>query len=420
MHAEILPELQATARGVRAQAILGQCVHCGFCNATCPTYQLLGDELDGPRGRIYQMKSLLEGALVANADGDNIDSGDAMRKHLDRCLSCRNCEVTCPSGVRYGALLEIGQAVLEEKFPRPFAARWRRRLFARAVSSRRVFAATLRIGRWSRSILPRALAQRVADAPTTRLAWPPARHSRRMIALAGCVQPSLAPNTNAAAAQVLDRLGISLREIDNHCCGAVQLHAGGDAHCTVRGRAAARALVDRCAAHLDRGAEAMVMTASGCGLTVKEYPALFADQDSDYRDKARRVSEHTFDLAEVIARELPRDYASSAQPPIVPRKVAFHAPCTLQHGQRVNGAVEEILTRVGHEVRAVADAHQCCGSAGAYSIWQPRIASQLRVAKQDALAAAGAEVVCTANVGCQAHLSIGARAPVAHWIELLL
>lgn len=406
MQTSLSAEFHDTPQGRRAEEILRKCVHCGFCNATCPTYELLGDELDGPRGRIYQMKSLFEG-------GGGEGAGAAMRLHLDRCLLCRNCETTCPSGVEYGALLEIGRATLDEKFPRNIFDRARRHLLGEIISRRALFAQFLRLGRFFRRILPAMMADAVPRAQSPlALQWPRTRHPRRMIALAGCVQPATAPNTNLAAAQVLDRLGITLFEVEGAgCCGAVQLHTCGEPS----GKATARALLDCWLPQLQQGVEAIVMTASGCGLTLREYPRLFADEP-EYREKAIQVGAKTVDLCELIARELPPDYAPAG----APRKVAFHAPCTLQHGQRIVGVVESILRRAGHTLCAVRDSHLCCGSAGTYSILQPAISAQLRRDKQAALAAERPDVICTANVGCQVHLGVGAKLPVLHWIELLL
>jgi len=376
-------------------------VHCGFCNATCPTYELLGDELDGPRGRIYLMKQFFEGA----------EASGALRLHLDRCLLCRNCETTCPSGVQYGELLEIGRAALDEKFPRRAAARAMRQLLGRLFASRGIFAALARIARACKWALPKAWTRMVPAArPGLAPGRPRAHRSRQMLALAGCVQPTLAAGTNLAAARVLDRLGITLFEdAAAGCCGAVQLHTSDIA----RGKAAARALIDCWLPHLD-DIEAIVMTASGCGLTIKEYPLWFADEPG-YAGKARRIAEKTLDLCEVIARELPRDYAPRA----APKRVAFHAPCTLRHGRRISGVIEQLLRRAGHDLCEVRDAHLCCGSAGTYSILQPAIAKRLRRDKLAALSAAQPQVICTANVGCQNHLAAGSGVPVSHWIELL-
>lgn len=409
MQTSISAEFQDTAAGQLAEDTLRKCVHCGFCNATCPTYTLLGDELDGPRGRIYQMKQLFEGEASA-----------AMRLHLDRCLLCRACEPACPSGVRYSALLEVSKTILDEKFPRTLAERLWRRLLGQLFTRRRVFASLVRLGRLVRGILPRTLADKVPGrTPPLPLTWPTTDHPRKVIALAGCVQSVVAPNTNLAAAHVLDRLGITLLEVDGAgCCGGVPLHTSGE----TEGKAAARALIDCWLPHLEQGVEAIVMTASGCGVTLKDYPRLFED-DPEYFAAARRVSEKTVDLCELLAREWPAgdDADDAYTPPTTARKkVAFHAPCTLQHGQRITGSIESLLTRAGHTLCAVRDAHLCCGSAGTYSLLQPKISAQLRRAKQAALAADAPDVVCTANIGCQLQLGEGAAVPVVHWIELLL
>ncbi|MDD9858231.1 MAG: glycolate oxidase subunit GlcF [Gammaproteobacteria bacterium] len=409
MQTSLSAEFRDTPGGRQAEDILRNCVHCGFCNATCPTYELLGDELDGPRGRIYQMKQFLEGAA----------DGAAMRRHLDRCLLCRNCETTCPSGVRYSRLLEISQSALDEKRPRGFIERLRRRLLTRIITHRGLFGALLHLGRGAKlaakamGMAPPLLAQVPERQAALGLGGlPTGDGQRRMIALAGCVQSALAANTNLAAAHVLGRLGITLFEVGGAgCCGGVALHTCGEA----RGRAAARRLIDRWLPHLEQGVEAIVMTASGCGVTVKEYPHLFED-DPEYRDKARRVSDKTVDLCELLRRELPAGYI----PSVAPQKVAFHAPCTLQHGQRITGAVESVLVRAGHSLCAVRDSHLCCGSAGTYSLLQPAISAQLRRNKYAALTAEGPEVLCTANIGCQIHLAAGADRPVVHWVELLL
>lgn len=408
MQTALSADLRDTARGRAAAGILRACVHCGFCNATCPTYQLLGDELDGPRGRIYQMKQFLEGG----------SDGAAMRRHLDRCLLCRNCETTCPSGVEYGRLFDITQAELARKRPRRLADRWRRRILTRVITSRRGFGALLALGRTVKRLAPRwfmpRLMGKVPAAETATVARDRHSHSgarRRMLVLGGCVQSAVAANTNRAAAAVLARCGIELQEVPAAgCCGGVALHTCGAAE----GRAAARRLIDAWLPALDGGAEAVVITASGCGVTVKDYAHLFADDA--YRDKARRVSARAVDLSEVVARALPADFAPAMTPP---QRVAFHPPCTLQHGLQIRGVVESILARAGHALCAVQDAHLCCGSAGAYSLLQPGIAAQLRRDKLAALTADAPDVICTANIGCQMHLSAGRR-QVKHWIELLV
>jgi len=400
MQTRLIDEIRDTPEGREAEAILRKCVHCGFCTATCPTYQLLGDELDGPRGRIYLIKQALEGAPVT----------PKTRLHLDRCLTCRACESTCPSGVRYGRLADIGRRFVEARTTRSAWDGARRAALAFALPRRRLFGAALKAGQLVRPLLPAALRGAVPPAADAAGDWPAPRHARRMLALAGCVQPALAPAINAAAARVLDRVGISLVEAPGAgCCGAVRYHLNEqDA-----GLAQMRALIDAWWPAIEAGeVEAIVMTASGCGAMVREYGHLLA-HDAAYRDKAVRVSAMTRDLAEVLApADLPAATAARG-------KVAFHAPCTLQHAQQLGGRVEPILERAGYALAPVADAHLCCGSAGTYSILQPALAAELRQRKLNALSAGVPEVIATANIGCLMHLRGGAPVPVRHWIELL-
>jgi glycolate oxidase iron-sulfur subunit len=394
--------IRDTPDGAEADAILRKCVHCGFCTATCPTYLLLGDENDGPRGRIYLVKQLLEGAPVT----------EKTQLHLDRCLTCRACETTCPSGVQYGRLADIGRKLVEERVPRSPWQRTKRAALAAVLSRRALFAPLLRLARMFRPLLPKALKRNVPRAIPEAGAWPAARHARRMLALAGCVQPSLFPDTNAAAARVLDRLGISLVEAPGAgCCGALRFHMSYQAD----GLADMRALIDAWWPHVEAGAEAIVMTASGCGVTVKEYGHLLRD-DREYAAKAARISAMTRDLAEVLDAELERLAPLAAGPA---KRVAFHPPCTLQHGQQLKGVVERILARCGFELTPVPDAHLCCGAAGTYSILQPELSERLQRNKIAALASGAPEFALTANVGCQAHLASGEALPVKHWIVAL-
>jgi glycolate oxidase iron-sulfur subunit len=363
-----------------------------------PDLQVLGDDLDSPRGRIYLMKRALEGAPVT----------DKTRLHLDRCLTCRACETTCPSGVRYGRLVDIGRAVVEERTARSPWERLKREAIAFALPRTSVFSAALKLGRAFRGLLPQALGKKIPPTIAPAGEWPAARHARKMLVLAGCVQPALAPSINAAAARVLDRLGISLIEAPGAgCCGALRFHLNKqDA-----GRDDMRSLIDRWWPYVERGeVEAIVMTASGCGVTVKEYGEYLA-QDPAYRDKAHRIAAMTKDLAEVIAGE--------AIPPTRSGKVAFQAPCTLQHGQKIRGVVEGILLKAGFDLVPVRDPHLCCGSAGTYSLLQPELSAELRRRKVEALEESRPEVIATANIGCLTHLQPGAATPVRHWIELL-
>jgi len=383
-----------------AEAILRACVHCGFCNATCPTYQELGDERDGPRGRIYLMKQLFE-------------EGGATEKtvtHLDRCLTCRACETTCPSGVQYGRLVDIGRHVVEKEVKRPLSARVLRWCLLKVLPYPKRFTALLRMGQLVRPLLPRVL-QRKIPARQGRSHWPESRHSRVMVALAGCAQPGATPNTNLAAARVLDKLGITLVEVPNSgCCGAASYHLSEhDA-----GLNFARRNIDAWWPAVEQGAEAIVITASGCGTMVKDYGHLLAG-DAEYAEKARKVSELSKDLSEVIVGEdltiLNVDGAG--------QKIAVHCPCSLQHGQQLPDTVDDILRDTGFALTATKDKHLCCGSAGTYSILQPVLSQQLLDNKLEALAAGKPDRIVTANVGCQLHLSTKSTQPVKHWIEVI-
>ena len=397
MQTELADFIRDTPEGREAQAIVRKCVHCGFCTATCPSYQVLGDDLDSPRGRIYLMKRALEGGPIT----------ERTRRHLDRCLTCRACETTCPSGVRYGRLVDIGRAVVEAKTRRGPLERLKRSALAFALPRTARFAFFLGIGRAMRPLLPRALRDKILPkAPAGT--WPAPRHARRMLVLRGCVQPALAPSINAAAARVLDRMGISLIETPGAgCCGAVRFHLNDQE----AGRDDMRALIDAWWPMIERGRiEAIVMTASGCGVTVKEYAHTLAG-DPQYRDKAARISAMTRDLCEVVEADKIQAMKSAT--------VAFQSPCTLQHGQQIRGRVEALLAAAGYELVPVDDAHLCCGSAGTYSLLQPQIAGELRRRKLQALQANGPDVIATANIGCLAHLQGAAQRPVRHWIELL-
>jgi glycolate oxidase iron-sulfur subunit len=404
MQTAIQGELLATPQGQEADAILRACVHCGFCTATCPTYQLLGDELDGPRGRIYQIKQVLEGQRPTRIT----------QLHLDRCLTCRACETTCPSGVRYGRLADIGRALVERQVERPLSERLIRRLLVAIVPRRRLIGPLIRLGQAIRPLLPAGLKAKV---PARRRPGPrpPPAGRRKVIALTGCVQGAATPATNAALARILAKFGIDLIEPRSAgCCGAVAHHLGDEE----RALAAMRRNIDAwwplIEAPDDQGAEAILVSASGCGTVVKEYGYLLA-HDAEYAEKAARVAALARDPVELLAAE---DLSLLGQPG-ARRRVAFHAPCTLQHGQRLKGAVEAVLARLGFELTPVADAHLCCGSAGTYSLLQPALALRLRDNKLAALKAGEPQVLATANIGCQLHLEAGAGQPVLHWLELL-
>ncbi|THF65492.1 glycolate oxidase subunit GlcF [Pseudothauera nasutitermitis] len=405
MQTQLADFIRDSVEGREAAEILGKCVHCGFCTATCPTYQLLGDELDGPRGRIYLIKQALEGQPVT----------EKTRQHLDRCLTCRSCESTCPSGVRYGHLVDIGRHVVEQRVPRRGAERVVRWALREFVPRAGLFGAAMKAGRLVRGLLPEKLREKV---PPVRPAgpWPRARHARRMLALAGCAQPAMAPSINAAAARVLDTLGISLVEQPGAgCCGAVRHHLNDHEG----GRADARRNIDAWWPAVERGEiEGIVMTASGCGVQVKDYGHLLAG-DPLYAERARRIAELTVDISAVVAAEAARlaELLRIRRPE--PIAVAWHAPCTLQHGLKVRGVVEELLGAAGFTLTPVRDAHLCCGSAGTYSLLQPELSERLREAKLAALTAGGPALIASANIGCITHLQGGAELPVRHWIELV-
>lgn len=382
----------------QADSILRTCVHCGLCNATCPTYQILSNECDGPRGRIYLIKQVLEGQAATLTT----------LTHLDRCLTCRACETTCPSGVQYGRLLDIGREQLEQQISRPLLDRSKRAVLRYILPYPQRFAPLLTLARLFKPLLPDHLA-----IPTPRPAPAFSAHTpqtRQMLILNGCVQSSLAPSINQAAAHVLQQLGISLISAPSAgCCGALSYHLSAPAD----GLDFARRTIDAWLPYLEQGAEKIVITASGCGVMVKDYGELL-QHDTDYADKARRVSAASVDLVEVLAAEdLSRLRLNHTD------KIAVQAPCTLQHGQKLTGAMEQLLQRLGFTLSPVADAHLCCGSAGTYSLLQPDISNTLRQNKITALEQHHPDIIATANIGCLTHLQSKTRTPVRHWIEIV-
>lgn len=404
MQTNLADFIRLTPEGQDADSILRKCVHCGFCNATCPTYQLLGDELDGPRGRIYLIKEMLEGQPATAKT----------QLHLDRCLTCRNCETTCPSGVEYGRLVDIGRAVAARQWDtrRPLRSRLLRMALREGLTRRRLFDSAMKLGQTMRQLLPRRLRDKVPE-PTQSGPAPTRTHRRKMLLLAGCVQPAMAPNINAAAARVLDALEVELIVAPAAgCCGAIRYHLDDPTHALDQ----MRRNIDAWIPYLDAGAEAIVMTASGCGVMIKEYGYLLR-HDTRYATRAKRISDATRDISQILT--------PMAQPllaqlgPLSVRRIAFHPPCTLQHGQKIEGLAEALLRDAGAEVSLCADSHLCCGSAGTYSILEPELAYRLRDNKLAALGATDPELIASANIGCVAHLQSGTPLPVRHWIEVI-
>ncbi len=402
MQTNLADFIKHTRAGEEADAILRKCVHCGFCTATCPTYQLLGDELDGPRGRIYLIKQVLEGKPAT----------EKTLAHLDRCLTCRNCESTCPSGVQYGRLVDIGRKIVEEQVSRPLSQRIVRTALKEALPRKWLFTPAMKTGQLMRPLLPKALRNKV-PAKQDAGRWPTRQHARKMLLLDGCVQPAMAPNINAATARVLDALGVQLVIAPRAgCCGAIRYHMNDQDG----GLNDMRRNVDAWWPYVEAGVEAIVMTASGCGVTVKEYGHLLA-HDAAYAAKARRISELTKDLSEILPQfeaELQKKLAGK-----IKQRIAYHPPCTLQHGQQIRGKVEGVLRAAGVDVQLCADSHLCCGSAGTYAVLQPELSYQLRDRKLANLQATQAETIVSANIGCITHLQSGTATPVQHWIELV-
>ncbi len=399
MQTKLADFIQGTTQGQEAEKILRSCVHCGFCNATCPTYQVLGDELDGPRGRIYLIKQVLEGNTPSRHT----------QLHLDRCLTCKSCETTCPSGVQYGRLLDIGRSIVERKLKRPMVSSWFRKLLRFLVPyPKRVqpfYSLALRI----KPVLPAAVKRRIPGRVYCP-PWPESRHRRKILILNGCVQAVLAPQIDSAAAHLLDRFGISvIRLSQGGCCGAVSFHLGQE----IEAQKFARVNIDAWWPYIENGAESILVSASGCGVMVKDYGELLK-HDPVYADKAAKISALVSDLSEIVA-----DLDCTAVADSKKQRVAFHSPCTLQHGLQINGVVEKILVAAGYDLTSVPDSHLCCGSAGTYSILQPKMAKILLSNKLQALQSDSPDILATANIGCLMHLQSKTDLPVKHWVELL-
>jgi len=414
MQTQLAPQFANTPEGIEAARILGKCVHCGFCTATCPTYQLLGDELDGPRGRIYLIKQIAEGQAPT----------EKTRLHLDRCLTCRNCESTCPSGVQYGNLVDIGRKWAEDNTPaRPLGQRLTRWALKTGLTNPAFFNRAMALGRLVRPLMPAGLKRKIPQVANAALAngtdpyaRPKTQHPRKMLLLEGCVQPGMLPNINSATARVLDALNIQLISAPSAtCCGALRYHLNDQAG----GLENAKQNIDAWWPLIDSEVEAIVMTASGCGVMVKDYGHLFA-QDPHYAEKANTISRLTKDIAEILPNfqsELIQAVGADPKPGVV-----YHPPCTLQHGQQIRGKVEGLLNSIGVGVHLCSDSHLCCGSAGTYSVTQPELSEQLRKQKlmhlQTACEESGAEIIVSGNIGCITHLQQD-DTPVLHWIEIV-
>ncbi|MCW9056535.1 MAG: glycolate oxidase subunit GlcF [Gammaproteobacteria bacterium] len=401
MQTHLIKKYSNTQQGQEADSILRSCVHCGFCTATCPTYQLLGDELDSPRGRIYLIKQFLEGHNVSKKT----------QTHLDRCLTCRSCETTCPSGVKYGRLIDIGREMLEQHVKRNNILQLKRYLLRQIIPYPKRFSFLLKLACLGKPFLPASIRKKIPARQNSKRTNNPQQHSRKMLILEGCAQSSVTPDTNNATNSILNKLDIEVISAESAgCCGAVSHHLS--AH--EEGLEFVRRNIDAWWPHIEQGIETIVITASGCGVHVKDYETLLK-HDQHYAEKARHISQLTKDISEVIANEtlpLQRLHATNT-------KVAFHSPCTLQHGQQLDGVVESILTRAGYELTDINDKHLCCGSAGTYSILQPELSQQLLNNKITSLQANKPDIIATANIGCQLHIATKAHTPVKHWIELL-
>jgi len=396
-----LPSGATGSQAATAAGLIQRCVHCGFCNATCPTYQLLGDERDGPRGRIYLIKQMLEGHTPTART----------QQHLDRCLTCRACESTCPSGVEYGRLVELGRSILTQRAPRPWPARLGRRALS-AFLAGRLFAPVLRLGQMLRPLLPASWRARIPRRERRASLWPTTQHVRRVLLLGGCVQPALSPNINAATARVLDVLGIEVMVAPAAgCCGAIAQHLDQED----RARQQARRNIDAWWPLLESRAEAVIFNATGCGTQLREYGWLLRD-DPVYKARAARISALACDVSALLEPHLPT-LRGRLRLPL--QRIAYHAPCSQQHGLKARGSIESVLEALGVKLQAVPDAHLCCGSAGTYSLLQPQIARQLRDAKLRALGAGEPQLILSANIGCIHHLDAASEVPVRHWIEWL-
>ena len=393
MQTNIHPDLISLPKVQEADAILRKCVHCGFCTATCPTYQLLGDELDGPRGRIYLIKNFLEDSIIS----------DNSIAHLDRCLTCRACETTCPSGVEYGRLLDIGREFVKEHANRPLRSRLLTFALRLVVPRPVLFAPLLKLGQFLRPILPGFLQPHV---PIKMPVLHQVEHvtGANVVLLSGCVQSAATPNVVASLLKVLRHQGTDAEVLQEGCCGALDYHLS--AH--EAGMRKMKALIDQLYPRIDQ-IDYIVSSATGCGVTIRDYPEIL-QYDAEYSDKARAIADKLVDPIEIVSEEAIE---------VTPTRVAVHTPCSMQHGLGLTGAVEKLLGDMGFDIAPHKEGHLCCGSAGTFSILQPELSQQLKARKLKVLGEGKPDVIVTANVGCQLQLKEGANVPVMHWIELL-
>ena len=408
MKTSIVSEFLNTHDGNEANRILRSCVHCGFCNATCPTYQLLGDELDGPRGRIYLIKQVLEGEAPTQQT----------QLHLDRCLTCRNCETTCPSGVDYGQLLNIGRSIVNKKVERDLSQIMLHTVLRKTFLSADLFSSLIMTGQLFRPVLPKQI-KNVIPKRQKKLHFEKITRNRKLLLVAGCVQPSLKPNIDAAAKIVFDKLDIECVETPAAgCCGSLSHHLSAEDEAI---KIIKKNIDSWWPLIQNNSIEAITMTASGCGVAIKEYAQLLA-YDKSYRDKASAVSALYKDPAEIISHELNNDKSKINQLQNKPQNsaIAYHPPCTLQHGLQLNNIIEPILSRCGFNIKPFKDQHLCCGSAGTYSITQKTLSQQLLKNKLNNINQTEHDIIVTANIGCQLHLQSATSTPVKHWLELLI
>ena len=390
-----------TASGKQMAAILHSCVHCGMCNATCPTYQLLGDELDGPRGRIYLIKSMLEGEPLT----------DRTQFHLDRCLTCRSCETTCPSGVKYGDLVELARPRVEDQVKRKIPDRIRRWLIKQMVPYPARFRVLMELGQAFKYLLPKRVAEMLPKRSVCTAKSFDER-ARTMLLLEGCAQSVVAPSINQAARELFDRFEVALRApAAAGCCGAVNYHLND----VEQARVQARANIDAWWPEIENGAESLLVTSSGCAAMIKDYAQLLVD-DSSYAARARRVAELVADPAEKIDPEALKQVV----PNVASTRIAFQAPCTMQHTTHADQAVRRCLQSVGFELTVVPEQHLCCGSAGSYSLLQPELSERLLDRKLANLNSGEPAMIVTANIGCHMHLARRASVPVCHWLEAIV